>query len=79
MRAASAGSDVHAHHYRQDDMAMMKIMMIDDEDDNDDGNDGDGDDNDDERLPQLDDLYFKSFCMTDGDRCRMGRYPIYSS
>merc|ERR1711875_60829 len=21
----------------------------------------------------LDDLYFKSFCMTDGDRCRMGR------
>ena len=78
MRAASAGSDVHAHHYRQDDIAMM----IDDEDDNDDGNDDDGDDNDDdnyERLPQLDDLYFKSFCMTDGDRCRMGRYPIYSS
>ena len=22
---------------------------------------------------QLDDLYFKSFCMTDGDRFRMGR------
>merc|ERR1712203_1167849 len=22
----------------------------------------------------LDDLYFKSFCMTDGDRCRMARY-----
>merc|ERR1712222_295396 len=21
----------------------------------------------------LDDLYFKSFCMSDGDRCRMGR------
>merc|ERR1711974_430449 len=26
-----------------------------------------------ELLLLIDDLYFKSFCMTDGDRCRMAR------